>query len=71
VNERDLAHIGLVDSGCSSLGNTSGLVLHSKSAQLVAPIIIVAYNRAQYLARAMVSLLRCVRRAGWQLAAGS
>ena len=57
VQDRDLSHIGRVNANCTSLGNTSGLLLNTSST-LVSPIVVVAYNRPRYLARAMVSLLR-------------
>jgi len=57
LQDRELSHIGQINSACKSRGNTSGLYLH-KSAKLVAPVVVVAYNRANYLAKAMVSLLR-------------
>lgn len=57
VRDRDLNHVGLAGSACTS--NSSDVAgLRVDKAGLVAPVVVVSYNRPGYLARTMVTLLR-------------
>lgn len=53
----ELAHVGAVNGGCKSLAKTKGITL-LQTPQLVAPVVVIAYNRAHYLTRAMASILK-------------